>query len=1499
VPPTEFPGAAIPLIGSVAVDQGSGDVYVVQPEGQLAQGAIPSLILRFDSEGNEAAFTASASYISGNEITGTPVGELHINGGQVAVAPPGAAGGTAGDIYVATNVSFGQPGSILIFAPTGRFLGRITEANGEPFTFAGSGGAASVGVDATGDVYVGETSGGKIDKYVPRSNPVANGDYDSRISTGIQVSQLAASNSALYVAQVGNGETLTEYPLSSFPGGGGEFNGSGSGTTIEAEGLPVKAESVTVDPGDQDLYVGERSRITQLTSSGALVARFGSPPLEGTTPGVAVDASGGATSGRHVYATNRNPNEGKVDVWGPLITLPDVVTSSASGVTGEGATLNGTVNPDGLELKSCRFEYGTTTDYSNVGACDLTPGEIGSGHTPVAVKTAVSGLNGGSAFHFRLVATNECENPGEQCESDGGDAEFSTLGPRIAGVAATGIGSVCAKLEATVNPEGATATYSFEYTTEGQFVLQEWAGSSSAPIPPAALGSGTLDIPISQEVCGLAPRTTYHFRLKAGSSEGVDTTDGETFTTFAVPGSGLPDHRQYEQASPVDKNGNSVQGEENAVEASVNGDKITFYANGGIPGGEGAQDFPAFVATRASNGSGWSTQGLLPPAATGPSPGAEVLGWDEELATVYDKGRRPEEPEAFYRRSLSGRTLTEILSGAETSGGAETNFRFDAATPDGNTVAFEAENPLLPGAAATGPNLYVWDQASGQLTLAGVLNDGAAPSAGAFAGPYDWYNTPTDQSEPGALRKYYLQSAHVLASDGSAVFFTAAGSGRLYERLNPTQEQSALDGDENCTELAKACTLELSASKKTNGEGAGQSDPAGPRPAAFVAANADGSRAFLLSSEELTNDANTGPSPSISRSDLEGVSRQEGFLTANASALAVDSTHIYWANPARGTVGRAKLDGSEPEPEFIKEAGTPEGVAVDAEHVYWTNRGTGLDGGGTIGRAKIDGSDPEPSFIATGVSNPRGIAVSGTNIFWANGGTTAATRKIARTALAGTGLIQLIPVSGTSGAAGLTIQGTSIYWANPSEAAIGRANVSGASVVQSFIAGAGEAGGLASDAEHLYWTDAAAGRVVRAPLAGGSTEATFITNLAGPQALAVDGAHIYWGSNAGDRGADLYRYESTTGELMDLSPDSGAPNGAEVKGILGTSTDGSHIYFVANGKLASGATAGGCVGAGENVRGLCNLYLWDEGETRFITRLEAAGGAERSDEVDWTPAGQSLAGTTPSPKGARVSADGTTVLFRSQRQLGAFDNKGIPEFYRSVEAGAPVCVTCSPTGAAPASAPRLQGLLQPTFGPQMLATVLTRNLSSNGRRVFFATSDKLVASDENGVSDVYEWEAEDEGTCRSHEEDGGCLYLLSTGTSPRPSFFADASSSGNDAFFFTAQPLVSQDSDELVDVYDVRVEGGIAGQNIPPQPPCSSEQECLPPAAPQPSSPVVAPPSGESNPQPAVQCRKGFKKARRGKKLVCVKARHKQKPKHHRKSKKKATKKSSGKGAGR
>jgi uncharacterized protein YjbI with pentapeptide repeats len=89
--------------------------------------------------------------------------------------------------------------------------------------------------------------------------------------------------------------------------------------------------------------------------------------------------------------------------------------------------------------------------------------------------------------------------------------------------------------------------------------------------------------------------------------------------------------------------------------------------------------------------------------------------------------------------------------------------------------------------------------------------------------------------------------------------------------------------------------------------------------------------------------------------------------------LAVDYQHIYWTNLNAGTIGRANLDGSNVNPNFITGANTNNswGVAVDDEHIYWAStldQSAFPQGLGTIGRANLDGSDPNQSFITADTS---------------------------------------------------------------------------------------------------------------------------------------------------------------------------------------------------------------------------------------------------------------------------------------------------------------------------------------------------------------------------------------------------------------------------------------------------------------------------------------------------------------------------------------------------
>src|SRR5438034_9127857 len=97
---------------------------------------------------------------------------------------------------------------------------------------------------------------------------------------------------------------------------------------------------------------------------------------------------------------------------------PVVTTGNASSITETSATLNGTVNPKGRST-TARFEWGLTTSYGN-----STPDQtMGSGNVAVPAAANISGLTSGTAYHFRIRATNSAGT------SFGTDNTFTTDNP--------------------------------------------------------------------------------------------------------------------------------------------------------------------------------------------------------------------------------------------------------------------------------------------------------------------------------------------------------------------------------------------------------------------------------------------------------------------------------------------------------------------------------------------------------------------------------------------------------------------------------------------------------------------------------------------------------------------------------------------------------------------------------------------------------------------------------------------------------------------------------------------------------------------------------------------------------------------------------------------------------------------------------------------------------------------------------------------------------------
>jgi hypothetical protein len=118
----------------------------------------------------------------------------------------------------------------------------------------------------------------------------------------------------------------------------------------------------------------------------------------------------------------------------------------------------------------------------------------------------------------------------------------------------------------------------------------------------------------------------------------------------------------------------------------------------------------------------------------------------------------------------------------------------------------------------------------------------------------------------------------------------------------------------------------------------------------------------------------------IGRADLDGSHVEKGFLATpgHPCGVAVGGGYIYWADLQDEWVGRESLGGTAREPHLIENHDHDGvcGIAVDEHHLYWGGFGD------AIGRANLDGTDPEPRFIG-GIEGACGLAVDETHLYWA------------------------------------------------------------------------------------------------------------------------------------------------------------------------------------------------------------------------------------------------------------------------------------------------------------------------------------------------------------------------------------------------------------------------------------------------------------------------------------------------------------------------------------
>jgi hypothetical protein len=375
---------------SIAVDQGTGDVYVYDIESNGGS------IYKFNAAGEPAEFSGLGS----NAIEG--VGE-EASSGEAQIAVDNSTGPDSGDIYAANGET------LRIYNSAGELKGELEESEAEadhvPWGYA-----CGVAVDPEGNVYVALRSSG-VNKYKSaKAGTITDADYVSSLLSNGDIEGTA--NRIRNTCDIGVGADDDVYgafdrqPAMVSRYVPSQFNLTGSPPALGVE-IDERGGNLAVDPSSSDVFVDQHDRgIAEYGPAGELFRTFaetGSEAIsESISSGIAVDHASG-----QVYVSYH----GVVEIFTPVAVpeRPMIERETASGVAADSAKLQASINPSGSETTTY-FLYGQSSCAASPSSCADAPSppgtSIGSGESGQQLSTQIQGLTPDTIYHYRAVAIN-------------------------------------------------------------------------------------------------------------------------------------------------------------------------------------------------------------------------------------------------------------------------------------------------------------------------------------------------------------------------------------------------------------------------------------------------------------------------------------------------------------------------------------------------------------------------------------------------------------------------------------------------------------------------------------------------------------------------------------------------------------------------------------------------------------------------------------------------------------------------------------------------------------------------------------------------------------------------------------------------------------------------------------------------------------------------------------------------------------------------------------
>ena len=1373
--------------GSDAVGAGafnSLDNLDIDQSANVLYAASNGFIYKFDLAGVSQPFSA----LGGNTVFSQPIGsfgDLEVDNSPTT---------TQGRVY-----AFAESGGVKGWQPSGEPLGAPYPSGG--ITGFSDNCGAAVGPD--GDIWVMDFPG-----HVE--------EYDiSGVATehAFSLSVPGTSMNACDFEMDGNGNFYV--PIRYQGGPVYKFDPSGA---MVGQVDPGPARTVAIDSSNNDVYVDDGDRVNHYSPSGSLLDSFGlaeGPPsgypgLEASF-GIAVDADT-----HKVYVANKRFPR-RIDVFTPSgpIKIPDVSAGAVTEISSSGATLHGVINPDGVDTTDCQFVYGIGTSYDHTTPCEVVgvpttvfPG--GSGDNAVTAK--LTGLTKGSEYHVKLTGLN-----GNGVTSKSNDVSFSASDPPVLdGESVSKVTADSAQLNVDINPEGGITTYRFEWGTDESY-------GDSAPVPDGEVGSVAEVESVSVVANGLAPGTSYHYRVVASNDGGEVVGDDHTFTTFApsldqkdtctnahvrqqTGAAQLLDCRAYEMVSAADTGGYNVESSLEVGQTpfgdypTADGPRVLYgIHSGAIPGPWNPTNhgLDPYVASRTPDG--WTTEYVGIPAnltGAGASFGSPLLEADPSLNTFAFGGSdicTPcfadgstniplRMPDGSVIKGMSG----SLAPAADTTGRIVKHF-----SADGTHFVFGSTAQFEPDANSTGIDTTIYDRNldSDTTQVISTLTNGTTIADGAGVAELDISRNGSRiiigrlLSVDAKGNHYYHLYMHVGSSPDSIDLTPGATSGALY---------GGMSGDGSQVYFTSRDPLTTS------------SDPDTDASADLFRAEVSSSGAIL---SRVSFDPSSGPGgpgdtnscdPSSTTANqhwnsVDGLEDCSVTAIAGGGGVAVDTGDIYFLSP-----------------EVLDTSVSP-GPIMNAPNLYFSRVGQPPHFVATLDSSLTGPVEPARQYKFSGSFGsfdiPTGVATApnGDVYVYEVGGNNP---KVQRFTPDGTLLGTVANGMTTDPSEEVTGDGL------PGSLAVDPSN--GDLYIPEFFStilhynNAGEQledingpfGGTSAigvnPSTHTLYAAANGTCCGFSPVFGTGPGPTYKfpeESRPYPRAMAFDAkGRLYVGTRMG---TFLYNDKGNIERLVDPRVAFGVavdPTDNSVYLSLGDQI----THYTATGVAAltveaEGLTASRGLAIGQNER-LYVVQSGENGEVRYYDKQVAS--SLQTDNPAVIHATNDA--DTRHTEDLQVSPDGSYAVFSSTRPLTGFTSRGHSEIFRYEAHGDRIdCASCPNTDGAPA------------YDTTLLANGL--GLSDDGK-VFYDSREPLVLRDTNERIDAYEWES-------------GKIELISTGVSPFNSRLLGASADGTDAYFFTRDTLVPQDlNGTLTKIYDARA--GTGYPYIPEPPPCRASDEC-------------------------------------------------------------------------